>query len=32
MYMFDGFEYIAPETVVNLKILHDIHNKYLQNV
>ena len=32
MYMFDGFEYIAPETVVNLKILHDIHNTHLQNV
>ena len=32
MYMFDGFEYIAPETVANLKILHDIHSKYLQNI
>ena len=32
MYTLDGFEYIAPETVANLKILHDIHNTHLQNV
>lgn len=31
MYMLNGFDYIAPETVADLKILHGIHSKHLAN-
>ena len=29
IYKFDGFDYVAPETVANLKILHDQHVQYV---
>ena len=31
MYMLNGFDYIAPETVADLKTLHGIHSNHLQN-